>query len=92
MTNVASIHDAEPRPINIRVGANVRIIMQLRGKSQADLAGLIHTTQSSMSRRIKGSTDWAPDEMQKVAQYLNVPVGRLFSELPDLDSNQEPAG
>ena len=92
MTNTATIAEMPQRPVNQRVGANVRIIMGLRNKSQAELAALIHTTQSSMSRRIKGTTDWAPDELDAVAEFLSVPVGRLFQKLPDLDSNQEPAG
>lgn len=70
----------------------MKIIAGLRGVAQNELADLLGTTPSSMSRRINGGTDWSPDEIQTVATHLNVTVGRLFQKLPDLDSNQEPAG
>jgi hypothetical protein len=92
MTNVAQLPERSSKPVNELVGTNVRWIAELRGVSQKELALLIGVTQGSMSRRMSGATDWAPDEMQKVADRLNVPIARLFSALPHLDSNQEPAG
>lgn len=92
MTKTATISELPQRPVNQLVGANVRFIMQLRDKTQVDLARLIHTTQSSMSRRIGGGTDWAPDELDAVAKYLNVQVGRFFEALPDLDPQTKDYG
>ena len=92
MTNTASIQPRPIRPVNQRVGRNVRDIMFAREKNQVELALAIGVTESSMSRRIKGTTDWAPDEMEIVASLLNVKVSRLFEMLPDLDLNQEPTG
>ena len=94
MTNLAYLEPApaDYRPVNQLVGMNVAVIAQIRGRTQRELAEACGVTQSSMSRRIAGSTDWSPDDMQKVADLLNVRVSRLFEKLPDLDSNQEPAG
>ena len=113
MTNVASLpaHDDE-RPVNQRVGFNVSTYMRLRGVSQKTLAKQLGVTQGSMSRRINGTTDWSPDDMQRAADYLGIEVSRLFErlpylagnekmapapksegpKLPELDSNQQPAG
>ena len=90
MSNVMRM--PEPRPVNSRVGTNVSIIMMMRGKTQAQLGNILGVTQSSMSRRIAGHTDWSPDELEATAAFLNVAVGRLFEVLPGLDSNQEPIG
>lgn len=80
----------DTKPVNELVGQNVRLIAQMRGKSQVELALTLGVDATSMSRRINGRTDWSPDEMQKVASLLDVKVWRLFEPLPDLDSNQEP--
>lgn len=90
MSNV--IHMPERRPVNQRVGLNVSLIMRMRGKTQAQLAAALGMTQASASRRISGLSPWTPDELEATAAFLNVAVGRLFEELPGLDSNQEPAG
>ncbi|WP_425562782.1 helix-turn-helix domain-containing protein [Microbacterium soli] len=90
MSNV--IQMPERRPVNQRVGLNVSLIMRMRGKTQAQLAGVLGITQASASRRISGMSPWTPDELEATAAFLNVAIGRLFEELPGLDSNQEPAG
>jgi transcriptional regulator with XRE-family HTH domain len=92
MTNIARLPERTPKPVNELVGMNVSIAAQRRGITQKDLAEAIGVTQTSMSRRISGTTDWSPDEMERVARILRVEVARLFVKLPDLDSNQEPIG
>ncbi|MGW9345875.1 helix-turn-helix domain-containing protein [Streptomyces albidoflavus] len=82
----------ERRPVNQRVGMNVHLIMMMRGKTQMELARVLGVTQSSASRRLSGLSPWTPDELEATAEFLNVSVGRLFEELPHLDSNQEPIG
>ncbi|MBS3177716.1 MULTISPECIES: helix-turn-helix domain-containing protein [unclassified Pseudoclavibacter] len=98
MTNVASIFpepqpiDDGAKPVNKRVGMNVSIIMRMRRITQKQLAVALGVTQGSMSRRINGTTDWSPDDMEKAAHLLSVKVARLFEELPEMDSNHQPAG
>jgi len=95
MTNVANIHDhgKQARPVNSRVGQNVRYIMHARGISQVQLALEVGLTQAAVSRRISGATDWTPDEMVDTARILKVSVDTLFTlKLPEVDSNHQPAG
>lgn len=89
MTNNA-MPQIDSKPVNVLVGHNVRNFASIRGKSQIELALALGVDASSMSRRIKGITDWAPDEMAKVASLLGVKIWRLFEPLPDMDSNHEP--
>lgn len=92
MREVAELSTPKAKPVNQRIGRNVRDIMWLRGITVTELAHRIGVQQSSMSRRIRGTTDWTPDEIDAAARILDVSVARLWKKLPDLDSNQEPAG
>ncbi|WP_420892892.1 helix-turn-helix domain-containing protein [Pseudoclavibacter helvolus] len=64
----------------------------MRRITQKQMAAALGVTQGAMSRRINGTTDWSPDDMEKAAHLLNVKVARLFEELPEMDSNHQPAG
>ena len=44
-----------------------------------------------VSRRLAGTTLMSAGDLQMFADLIGVPISRFF-ELPDLDSNQEPAG
>lgn len=90
MSNITRM--PERRPVNQRVGLNISLIMRMRGVSQIELATRLGVTQSSVSRRLTGVSPWEPDELETAAETLSVSVGRFFEELPNLDSNQEPAG
>ena len=59
-------------------------------KRRAALAmGLSHVY---VTRRAKGQVELSGSDMVMFAKFLNIPVTRFFVGLPDLDSNQEPAG
>lgn len=93
MTNVASISEKAKAkdPTNVRIGKNVRYIMGVREVNQVQLALELGLTESQVSRRITGSVDWTPSDIEKTARLLTVEIGRVFTlELPDMDSNHEP--
>lgn len=91
MSNIASIRPRELDPTNMRVGKNVRYIMEERGISQVELALTLGLTESQVSRRIGGKVDWTPADLERAADCLHVSISLLFGlQLPHLDSNQEP--
>lgn len=95
MTNVASLaaQRKEKSPTNMRLARNVRYIMSERGISQVQLALDLGLTESQVSRRLSGSVDWTPDDIEKAARLLRVGIERLFTlPLPEVDSNHQPAG
>jgi transcriptional regulator with XRE-family HTH domain len=51
--------------------------MARRGKTQQALAHQIGMKQQSLSRRLRGETRFSIDELQLVAEALEVPLGEL---------------
>lgn len=88
-----------------RIGRRVFHLMWDRKITQTELGRQLNIGQSSMSKKLRGERPWYTAELELVADLLEVSVGYLFGEtkeaptpkgeghtLPDLDSNQEPAG
>lgn len=73
-----------PEELNRRLGRRIRNMMFGR-MTQADLAKAIGTTQSGMSRRIRGTTEFTPYELLITARKLNTTVDALLSEMQPLD-------
>lgn len=95
MSNVASIADQgkKKNATNVRLGRNARYIMGERGISQVQMAVELGLTESQVSRRLSGSVDWTPEDIEKAARLLRVGIERLFTlPLPEVDSNHQPAG
>jgi hypothetical protein len=86
MTDIARIVPKAKNAVNVRVGRNVRDIMFMRDVNQVRMALELGLTESQVSRRISGSVDWTPADIEKTAQVLDVRIERLFQELPELDS------
>jgi transcriptional regulator with XRE-family HTH domain len=62
------------------VADNVRAVMQRKGKSQADLAAVLHLSQSAISRRLVGDVAFNTLELRSLAEYLGVSVTSLIRE------------
>lgn len=89
MTNTA----ASPRHnLDAVIGENVHRLMWRARKSQTETAMALGMTQGALSRKLRGDRPWYADEIQSAATLFKREVGDLFKLLPDLDSNQEPAG
>lgn len=52
--------------------------MARRRRSQYDIAGLLGIAQSAINDRLACRTSWRGEELYIVAQYLDVPVERLY--------------
>lgn len=53
------------------------------GLSQAQLASLVGTYQTHISRIERGRISPVPEEVEKIAAVLNVPPRNLFREMPE---------
>lgn len=65
------------------VGANVRTELSRCGKTQAELAGLIDRTPMAVSRRVAGKICFNAEELDKIADFLEIPVHRLYAKNAD---------
>ena len=89
--------NAEPQPRNERtidqvIGANVHTLMWNRGETQTKVAPLWGMDQTTLSAKLRGKRPWFAVEIDAAARHYGVTRDSLFSELPHLDSNQEPIG
>lgn len=65
-------------------------LVNLRGDDRAKLAAAIGTTETRISRVMKGSSDLSAVELVMVARHLKVPVGVLTGETPLDDTMTRP--
>lgn len=81
------------------------MLMWRQGVTLKAMAERIDVNATGLGKKLKGQRGFAPQEIADLAEVLGVSVGYLFGEtqeaptprgegrsLPDLDSNQEPAG
>ena len=72
-------------PIAQRVAANVAAHLAARDITQAELAVYLYGTYDNTSRnrtwrRVAGDVAFSPDELAKIAAYLDVTVDSLTAE------------
>ena len=76
------------------IGTEVRVEAARQGISIREVARRMNVDQMWLSRRVKvnATTPITPEEVERMAEALDVPVERLVSGwLPRLDSNQQPS-
>lgn len=95
----------EPQSHDARVGERVMMLMFRARISQTALARRMGMTQAALSKKIYGERKWSLDDLYSAAASLGVDVIELLEStknaptpkgggnlLPELDSNQQPAG
>ncbi len=78
--------------LDVRIGANVHTLMWRAQEKQAALAVQWGMSQAALSLKLRGRRPWFAAEIDAAARHYKVTRDELFTKLPDLDSNQEPAG
>jgi hypothetical protein len=63
-----------------------------RGETQTKIAPQWGMDQTTLSAKLRGKRPWFATEIDAAARHYGVTRDQLFSELPHLDSNQEPIG
>jgi transcriptional regulator with XRE-family HTH domain len=64
--------------IAVTVGRAIRAELARRDLSQSSLAANLGHTQPWVSRRITGDRDWTVTELQRVADYIGVPLSTFL--------------
>ena len=71
---------------NIDLGMRLRELRTRQGMSQKELAGLIGVTPSTISQIESNTIYPSLPALFKIAQILDVPVGSLFKDIPETES------
>ena len=71
---------SEPNPIDVEVGARLRVLRRYRGLSQSDLAERLGLTFQQVQKYERGANRISASKLWKVAEVLQVPVGELFGD------------
>ncbi len=83
-----------PNPIDIHVGARLRLRRTLLGLSQEKLGEAVGITFQQLQKYERGSNRISASRLFNLSQVLGVPVSYFFEELPPADAvlvEDEPA-
>lgn len=62
------------------IRANIRAEAARRGKTQLDLANALDVSRQAISQRLLGRIDFRIDELQTLADFLDVPLADLLDD------------
>ena len=83
----------ESDPIDVAVGARIRLFRKMRGQSQQALADATGVTFQQIQKYERGSNRVSASMLAKIAQALGAPVAELFGETgPGMSAVDEVAG
>jgi len=75
--------EAEADPIDLTVGARIRLFRKMRGLSQQSLADAVGVTFQQVQKYERGANRVSASMLARIAQTLNAPVAELFGETDD---------
>ena len=72
-----------PDPLDVMVGAKIRIFRTHRGMSQSDLAGKIGVAFQQVQKYEKGINRVGASRLSRIASVLGISIGELFESSED---------
>lgn len=72
-----------PDPIDVHVGARVRVKRTLRGLTQQALGDLVGLTFQQIQKYERGTNRIGSSRLFKIAQALETPVAFFFDDMPE---------
>ena len=72
-----------PNPVDVHVGARVRLRRTLVGMSQDKLGQALGLTFQQVQKYERGSNRIGSSRLYQLGQILDVPVSHFFDEMPD---------
>ena len=73
---------ASPRPVDVHVGARVRLRRTLLGMSQEKLGEAVGLTFQQIQKYERGTNRICASRLHQFAQVLDVPVAFFFDDMP----------
>jgi transcriptional regulator with XRE-family HTH domain len=62
-----------------RIGEEIEVLMLMKGRrTRGQLALILGLSMPSVSRRLKGDISFTIDELERIADWLDVPCSRLI--------------
>lgn len=80
-----------PNPVDIHVGARVRLRRTLLGLSQEKLGEAIGLTFQQVQKYERGANRIGSSRLYDLARVLDVPVGFFFEDMPSTVASNSPA-
>ncbi|MGA0604763.1 helix-turn-helix domain-containing protein [Phenylobacterium sp. VNQ135] len=77
---MANKPDAVADPVDIAVGARIRLLRKLKGLSQQALAEAAGVTFQQIQKYERGANRVSASMLARIAKTLNVPVSEMFGE------------
>lgn len=78
-----------PDPLDVLVGARIRILRTRRGMSQSDLAGKIGVSFQQVQKYEKGANRVGASRLSRIAEILGIPIGELFGASRDKSADSQ---
>ena len=75
---------------NALIGERIHTLMWRQGRTQKELAAILHVDQGSVSNRLRGKTAWSAIEVSAVAAWLQTPITELLPEVEITNPDPEP--
>lgn len=73
----------QPEPVDLHVGARIRLRRKLAGKSQTELGDALGLTFQQVQKYERGANHVSASKLYDVAKTLGVPIGYFFEGLAD---------
>lgn len=80
-----------PDPIDLAVGARLRILRRAHGMSQTELAARVDLTFQQIQKYERGANRISASKLWRMAKVLDVPVSRFFGDT-EQDTSEEDLG
>ena len=77
---MASKPDAVADPVDVAVGARIRLLRKVRGLSQQALAEAAGVTFQQIQKYERGANRVSASMLTRIARTLDVPVAEMFGE------------
>ena len=81
----------KPHPIDVHVGARVRVRRTLLGMTQTDLGDALGLTFQQVQKYERGTNRIGASRLFKLSQVLDVPVNYFFEDMPSDAGASTPA-
>ena len=72
----------QPNPVDVLVGARIRLLRKRRKMSQSQLSDKIGVTFQQVQKYENGKNRVGASRLQMISTALDVPVGQFFSDVP----------